>query len=128
MPHNGNAFARRPALPFVATGLVKVRPPPSLDEVRDKILPTALCSAVTMFTGNFAYIYLSVAFIQILKVWALGYCSSCHSPCKYVGAEDPVSLMRSKAMDERLHSLAGPQAAAVGWAHGGSKWAGSVAA
>ena len=48
--------------------MVKVQSPPSFAQFRAKILPVGICSAVTMFTGNYAYIYLSVAFIQILKV------------------------------------------------------------
>jgi uncharacterized membrane protein YgcG len=55
------------AVPFALSGVVSIKPLPSRRDVMDKILPTALFSAVTMFTGNYAYLYLSVAFIQILK-------------------------------------------------------------
>lgn len=55
------------AVPFALSGVVSIKPLPSRREVLDKILPTAIFSAVTMFTGNYAYLYLSVAFIQILK-------------------------------------------------------------
>jgi len=57
------------AIPFAASGVASIKPPPSRRELLGKVLPTALFSAVTMFTGNYAYLYLSVAFIQILKAF-----------------------------------------------------------
>ena len=35
-----------------------------------KLLPVVLCTAGALFFGNFAYLSLSVAFIQILKAGA----------------------------------------------------------
>ena len=34
-----------------------------------RLLPIVLSSTATMFFGNASYLYLSVSFIQILKVW-----------------------------------------------------------
>lgn len=36
-----------------------------------KILPVGLCMALTLYCGNTAYLYLTVAFIQMLKVGRL---------------------------------------------------------
>lgn len=67
--HNTDTAHNGAAVPVWLTGAATIKPPPSRRELLDKVLPTALFSAVTMFTGNYAYLYLSVAFIQILKAF-----------------------------------------------------------
>ncbi|GAB4816710.1 hypothetical protein N2152v2_003756 [Parachlorella kessleri] len=48
-------------------GMAPLRPHPSLSTTLTKLLPIALCSAATLFLGNYAYLGLTVAFINILK-------------------------------------------------------------
>ena len=43
-------------------------PPPSCRA----IVPIGACYAITLWVGNSAYLYLSVSFIQMLKVCAYG--------------------------------------------------------
>lgn len=53
---------------FARTGLIRLGPAPSLAFMATKLLPVVLCSAGALYFGNVAYLSLSVAFIQILKV------------------------------------------------------------
>ncbi|EIE19444.1 hypothetical protein COCSUDRAFT_67899 [Coccomyxa subellipsoidea C-169] len=50
------------------TGLIKLGPAPSLRFLVTRLLPIVLSSAGALYFGNMAYLSLSVAFIQILKV------------------------------------------------------------
>ena len=61
----------RAAVLFARTGLIKLGPAPSLRFTATKLLPVVLCSAGALYFGNVAYLSLSVAFIQILKVGIL---------------------------------------------------------
>lgn len=54
------------------TGLIKLGPAPSLRFLVTRLLPIVLSSAGALYFGNVAYLSLSVAFIQILKV-----CNQC---------------------------------------------------
>lgn len=49
-------------------GLTPLTQVPSLRVFAFQLLPLALATAGALFTGNFAYLSLSVAFLQILKV------------------------------------------------------------
>lgn len=46
-----------------------LRRPPSPAFMATRLLPVAACAAGTLYFGNLPYLTLSVAFIQILKVW-----------------------------------------------------------
>ncbi len=50
------------------TGLIRLGPAPTPRFMATKLLPVVLCSAGALYFGNVAYLSLSVAFIQILKV------------------------------------------------------------
>jgi drug/metabolite transporter (DMT)-like permease len=50
-------------------GMMPMRPTPPAKYFCTKLVPIIACTAGTMFTGNVAYLYLSVAFIQILKAF-----------------------------------------------------------
>lgn len=50
-------------------GLMHIGPVPSLHIYLIRLLPLILATAATMFLGNVCYLYLSVAFIQILKAF-----------------------------------------------------------
>ena len=49
-------------------GLIRLGAAPSLHFMATMLLPVVLCSAGALYFGNVAYLSLSVAFIQILKV------------------------------------------------------------
>ncbi len=51
-----------------AVGIMPLRPVPPADVFALKLVPIALSFAATLYSGNLAYLSLSVAFIQILKV------------------------------------------------------------
>ncbi len=51
------------------SGVVHLRNPPDLSFTLTHLLPVAASFAATLFLGNFAYLGLSVAFIQILKAF-----------------------------------------------------------
>ena len=53
---------------FARTGLIRLGPAPSPRFMATKLLPVVLCSAGALYFGNVAYLSLSVAFIQIIKV------------------------------------------------------------
>jgi hypothetical protein len=50
-----------------AAGLVAVKPRPPTGTFFTRLLPVAFCTAATLCLGNYAYLYLSVAFINMLK-------------------------------------------------------------
>ena len=47
---------------------LRIGPRPDLAFTVTRLLPVVMCQAGSMFFGNFAYLSLSVSFIQILKV------------------------------------------------------------
>ncbi|GMH38054.1 hypothetical protein BSKO_05938 [Bryopsis sp. KO-2023] len=50
-------------------GVLPLREPPPLKYIASRIFPLALTNAITMVTGNGAYLHLSVSFIQMLKAF-----------------------------------------------------------
>ncbi len=50
------------------TGLLRLGPPPSARVFVKSVLPCALSFAGTLWLGNWAYLKLSMSFIQMLKV------------------------------------------------------------
>ena len=50
------------------TGVMPIGKRPDATFLVTKLLPVVLCTAGALFFGNFAYLSLSVAFIQLLKV------------------------------------------------------------
>lgn len=65
----GQVFSAIGGLFMVQSGYLPLRPAPSLDYFLHNLLPIILSTAATMFCGNYSYLYLSVAFIQILKAF-----------------------------------------------------------
>ncbi len=61
-------FSALSGLLMGALRLQPLRPPPSVRQFATQLLPITAASAATMYFGNMSYLYLSVAFIQILKV------------------------------------------------------------
>lgn len=53
---------------FSRTGIMTLGPAPSLRFMVTRLLPIVLSGAGALYFGNVAYLSLSVAFIQILKV------------------------------------------------------------
>ena len=45
-----------------------LRPTPGPRVFLTSLFPIAVCTAASMYFGNISYLYLSVAFIQVLKV------------------------------------------------------------
>jgi hypothetical protein len=65
----GQVFSAVGGWGLARLGVMSLRPTPSPREFLFKLSPIILNTAGTMFTGNVAYLYLSVAFIQILKAF-----------------------------------------------------------
>lgn len=61
-------FSALSGLLMGALRLQPLRPPPGVRQFVTQLLPITAASAATMYFGNMSYLYLSVAFIQILKV------------------------------------------------------------
>ena len=59
------------------TGFMPVGKRPDAAFLLTKLLPVVLCTSGSLFFGNYAYLSLSVAFIQILKVCVHGLCVAC---------------------------------------------------
>ena len=53
---------------YCQTGMMKLGPAPSIRFFAMRLLPIVLCAGGALYFGNVAYMSLSVAFIQILKV------------------------------------------------------------
>lgn len=68
----GQIFSAIGGLLIVSLGLLPLRPPPTTKFLLQCLLPIILSTAATMFTGNYAYLFLSVSFIQILKAFTPG--------------------------------------------------------
>ena len=64
----GALFHARAAVLFAQMGLIRLGPAPTPHFMATKLLPVVLCSAGALYFGNVAYLSLSVAFIQIMKV------------------------------------------------------------
>lgn len=65
----GQLFSLLGGLALVYSGCLPLRKLPNMRFVLLKLLPIAASSTTSMFFGNYAYLYLSVAFIQILKAF-----------------------------------------------------------
>lgn len=65
----GQVFSALGGWVLVTAGFLPLRPPPSPRFFLTALLPIVASTAATMFFGNYAYLYLSVAFIQILKAF-----------------------------------------------------------
>ncbi len=82
-------FSFLAACALIAAGVFPVKTVVPLKTWLLKCLPIGFASATTLSLGNQAYIYLSVAFIQMLKVrWKIG------SLPKYEKLKNDVSLLR----------------------------------
>ena len=57
-----------PPLPTLLSTCTHPRPRPTPTHPRRAIVPIGACYAITLWVGNSAYLYLSVSFIQMLKV------------------------------------------------------------
>ena len=53
---------------YCQTGMMQLGPAPSVHFFATRLLPIVLCAGGALYFGNVAYMSLSVAFIQILKV------------------------------------------------------------
>lgn len=69
MVYERTAFRCYAGWTFSKMGIIKLGPPPTLRFLVTRLLPIVLSSAGALYFGNVAYLSLSVAFIQILKVW-----------------------------------------------------------
>jgi hypothetical protein len=65
----GQVFSALGGWGLAQLGVMSLRPAPSARDFLTKLSPIIANTAGTMFTGNVAYLYLSVAFIQILKAF-----------------------------------------------------------
>ena len=55
---------------YCKMGMMKLGPAPSAHFFATRLMPIVLCAGGALYFGNVAYLSLSVAFIQILKVSA----------------------------------------------------------
>ncbi len=62
-------FCYHPGWTSSKLGFVNLGPAPTPHFLATRLLPIVLSSAGALYFGNVAYLSLSVAFIQILKVW-----------------------------------------------------------
>eukprot|EP01023_Acetabularia_acetabulum_P009341 TRINITY_DN14168_c0_g1_i1.p1 TRINITY_DN14168_c0_g1~~TRINITY_DN14168_c0_g1_i1.p1 ORF type:complete len:331 (+),score=43.39 TRINITY_DN14168_c0_g1_i1:124-1116(+) len=68
----GQAFSAAGGYTMYLMGVQTLRPVPSLNDYIFKLAPIGIAFAGTLYTGNVAYLYLSVSFIQILKGFTPG--------------------------------------------------------
>eukprot|EP01024_Parvocaulis_polyphysoides_P037458 TRINITY_DN33389_c1_g1_i1.p1 TRINITY_DN33389_c1_g1~~TRINITY_DN33389_c1_g1_i1.p1 ORF type:complete len:334 (-),score=49.76 TRINITY_DN33389_c1_g1_i1:572-1573(-) len=68
----GQAFSAAGGIIMYVLGVQSLRPVPSLNDYIFKLAPIGITFAGTLYTGNLAYLYLSVSFIQILKGFTPG--------------------------------------------------------
>jgi hypothetical protein len=62
-----------------------------------KILPVGLFMALTLHFGNLVYLYLTVAFIQMLKVQLWGWCGLLPAACLSLARSGAVRLQQTRA-------------------------------
>lgn len=63
-----------PGLLAAKLGWMQLGPAPSLQFFLLRLMPVVACAAGSLYLGNLAYLSLSVAFIQILKVGCPALC------------------------------------------------------
>lgn len=62
-----------------------------------KILPVGLFMALTLHFGNLVYLYLTVAFIQMLKVQLWGWCGLLPAACLSIARSGAVHVQQTRA-------------------------------